>query len=55
MNYRTIDVKNKSSTNAYYWIEWLLGYEKIIRNKQSIIGASEIIQLKQNIKRILFG
>ena len=37
----TIDIKNKSSTNAYYWIEWLLGYEKIMKqNKQSIIGAS---------------
>jgi len=36
-----ISDKSKNATDAYYWIEWILGYEKIMKqNHKNIIAGS---------------
>ena len=41
----------RNATDAYYWLEWILGYEKIMnKNKKKIFAASRNYEVENKYK-----
>ena len=46
-----ITQKTRNATDAYYWLEWILGYEKIMnKNKKKIFAASRNYEVENKYK-----